>query len=276
MRLSRAIAFISIIIGIVAYLIIGITRQNLERIPTYRMGPVGWLVPAHTMGNMIIVIFEIIMAITVLVFIIAMVFILRRGEIFWTRTKRWIVIVSILGPFILMPNFLEAPTRKKVWQEQYQMRDLAQAIDAYHLEHHEFPPWSADPEISAKPGSPGIPSFIRDRGGEPREKTTVPVIGLGYVIVDSMYYYRDPSGNWHQEPPGYMVIKNGSSAGWIIFSAGPNMEYDLTKDSIDHVWQPSDNRPSDGLINLTYDPTNGTTSRGDLWRTSQGLFSRNN
>ncbi len=56
--------------------------------------------------------------------------------------------------------------------------------------------------------------------------------------------------------------RNDEGTGWILFSPGPDGVYDIVP------WEDYDpaNHPTPALIEKSYDPTNGTYTRGDLWR----------
>jgi len=54
--------------------------------------------------------------------------------------------------------------------------------------------------------------------------------------------------------------------------AGPDHQYDPSNDNILQVGKLKYHRPRDMsafLMNEPYDPTNGTVSRGDIWRIKQ-------
>lgn len=75
----------------------------------------------------------------------------------------------------------------------------------------------------------------------------------------------DPSGN---------LVGEGSPVdgfGWVLVSAGPDGDYDIAGEW--DVYDPSQPQPSARLLGgtnrsgsaITYDPTNGTISDGDIW-----------
>lgn len=59
---------------------------------------------------------------------------------------------------------------------------------------------------------------------------------------------------------GYWSQKD---TGWILFSPGPDRRYEINPEK---DYDPSKQSPQPELILKTYDPTNGITSAGDLWR----------
>ena len=79
---------------------------------------------------------------------------------------------------------------------------------------------------------------------------------------DSFFEYRlgdarDP----FSRPYGRTFNYLSAPGGWIVWSAGPDRVYDVRWRLLDF----SQPMPSDDLLQATYDPTNGTVSRGDAW-----------
>lgn len=64
------------------------------------------------------------------------------------------------------------------------------------------------------------------------------------------------------EPPGkefYRYYSDGK--GWILAGAGPDRKYDLEPKE---AYEAAQNGHLEKVLELTYDPTNGTASRGDV------------
>ena len=65
----------------------------------------------------------------------------------------------------------------------------------------------------------------------------------------------------------YWAPKKG---GWIVLSTGPNGFFDMNFETLKKAYDPEiDLLRSELRINLTYDPTNGTDSPGDVWRVKE-------
>ncbi|PKO16486.1 hypothetical protein CVU37_10935 [candidate division BRC1 bacterium HGW-BRC1-1] len=60
-------------------------------------------------------------------------------------------------------------------------------------------------------------------------------------------------------------METSASAGWIIWSPGPDEEYDLDWT----LYNPDDPQPSPELLTFAYDATNGSVSGGDIFRVKQ-------
>ena len=156
---------------------------------------------------------------------------------------------------IAVPNFLEAQSRAKVARTMSDMRSLATAIEAYGIDNGEYPPHATGAEGANSHLAPGskaysIPTF--------RHLTlTSPVAYILHIPQDvfapdegaALGYYRPDKKNY------------------LIFGAGPDGEYDLDP-AKDYV--PDQGPTALPILMKTYDSTNGTTSRGDIFRTGGG------
>jgi type II secretion system protein G len=145
-----------------------------------------------------------------------------------------VAIIAILA-LIAVPNFLEAQMRAKVARVETDMRTLAVALEAYRVDEDQYPP-SANP-----------PSW------QPETQTwrlTTPVAYVTSIPRDT-FAYR-PSSMLLGGPFGvfgsylHYVDEAVLDQYWLLFSYGPDgdMEYG----------------------ELHYDPTNGTVSDGDIYR----------
>ena len=54
--------------------------------------------------------------------------------------------------------------------------------------------------------------------------------------------------------------------GWIMISPGPDCKFDIDPAK---CYDGNIPQPSELLIRMSYDPTNGTVSPGDVWRVKQ-------
>jgi type II secretory pathway pseudopilin PulG len=149
-------------------------------------------------------------------------------------------VVAVLAA-IAVPNFLEAQTRAKVSRVRSDLRTMATAIESYYVDYVTYAPTD---RISA---------------------LTTPIAYLTRLFEDpfstsggTFRYYSPP----RPAAPPYQP-------GWIVWSPGPDQQYDLTMENIGQAYDPRQPVLPPLLSELTYDPTNGTTSRGDVWRVKQ-------
>ena len=178
-----------------------------------------------------------------------------------------VAIIAILAA-IAVPNFLEAQTRAKVSRVKADFRAIATALEAYRTDYQSYPS--------------GWPAYVTPISLIP---VTTPVAYLSSAnIKDPFKPIRGTTGNWegdyiyfsYEYDSLWRYMINGGSAsaypsgmesrqtpygafvGWSVTSWGP----DRAQQAIEWLVYPDgSNRVR---VQLLYDPTNGTVSRGDI------------
>ena len=193
---------------------------------------------------------------------------MRKREGAFTLIELLIVvaIIAILAA-IAVPNFLEAQTRAKVSRTATDIRSVSVALEAYRVDWNDYPfPTFANStdgqtdstfEISNPPQ--GVTSMRENLG------LTTPV---AYITSLPRDVFSPEKMHWF----GYCTIQESL---WIMTSLGPNQ---TQPQSAWLGWQGGDiqevsalNDVNYRLTDRTYDPTNGTVSAGDLWRSNVDL-----
>lgn len=173
---------------------------------------------------------------------------------------------------IAVPNFLEAQGRAKVSRARADMRSLATAIEAYRIDTNAYPAWSADPGENMFGDRAGQAPTLRE---QPTFKRGRPLIGQHrnspMTLTTPIAYITQLPADPFSPAPGapfcYYSPREGDEAGnWILWSAGPDKQYDLTIENIQELFRPTDPEYRKWFVPFTYDPTNGTTSEGDVYR----------
>lgn len=162
-----------------------------------------------------------------------------------------VAVIAILAG-IALPNFLEAQTRSKVSRAKADMRSIATALEAYASDANRYPP------------STLVPRFARLR------RLTTPVAYLTAVPLDVFAGEDDGHGPFRAFGNfNYGAMPIDEESRWALASDGPDMVED--SDGIEFypgwsedLWE----NPASGFDFVRYDPTNGTVSAGDIWRTS--------
>jgi len=198
-----------------------------------------------------------------------------------------VAIIAILAA-IAVPNFLEAQTRSKVSRAKADMRSLATALESYAVDYNRYP-------VSAQwvngPGAPTPTSFNNRLRG-----ITTPVSFITALPKDVFWTNttqfpvtpgQDPTFEYNDYTtavvgenkaplPHYNLFASRRAMDlyygdrgnvfWAMNSAGPDRKNDF---------QLLTNSPkiSEPIAlprgsQLTYDPTNGTVSDGDIARTN--------
>ncbi len=197
-----------------------------------------------------------------------------------------VAIIAILAA-IAVPNFLEAQTRAKVSRVRADHRTISTGMEMYKIDHNKYPKcagnnWAFATESGGPGGSNNTPTL---------ERLTTPISYLtgaasfadpfkansfyeGATLATKtplpekqnkqLYWYTSrnskDSAVW-----GQTAVHDVDPFWWFVQSAGPDLAYDWG-------WRMINAMVSDTNINradcgkMIYDATNGTLSRGSVWR----------
>lgn len=177
-----------------------------------------------------------------------------------------VAIIAILAA-VAVPNFLEAQTRAKVAKVKTDLRTIATCIEAYSVDYH-------------KPPYDGEPGFTYGGWVNALKQLTTPVAYETSLVADVFqdstiseptrpghtHYIDYPASHqhaydystayWNDVPNDPIMTplwqKNFGNATWKLTSSGPDLR---------HI-----NAGSNFGMQELYDPTNGTSSMGDIIR----------
>jgi type II secretion system protein G len=182
-----------------------------------------------------------------------------------------VAIIAILAA-IAIPNFLAAQTRSKVSKVKAEQQSIATALESYYVDNNIYP---APDEV---PAGVGKASDDGNHDGQLPRALTTPVAFVSSLFKDpfkvngkGIYEY----GGGYPASPNAATVTNGTyfawpGNGWIVSSYGPDVVdgYSSTKLLEESAWGDSafGTNPRLDASPFTYDPTNGTTSGGDVWR----------
>jgi prepilin-type N-terminal cleavage/methylation domain-containing protein len=203
-----------------------------------------------------------------------------------------VAIIAILAA-IAVPNFLEAQVRSKVSRVKTDLRSLTTGVESYFVDHNLYPSVDSSDEqgtsgfgINALAGASGnlvqMPTFRRKQNGGDRLFTlTSPRAYITSYFED--VFAKTPGATFAYSTPQESLDPRGNAGklGWIMWSFGPDFDEsggmqggDILFSAGEGVridtayYNPNQLVPSPTLTDQgTYDPTNGTTSNGDVWRT---------
>ena len=163
---------------------------------------------------------------------------------------------------IAVPNFLEAQGRAKVSRVKADMRTMSLALETYYIDQNVYPAWTAEPgrKIYGSCSPSDQPGFrVKSSPSDPLMTLTTPI---AYISQ----FYKDPLAPSAGATFSYWTPPQESGIGYILWSPGPDGRYDLNLNNVPNLYVPKSGVPSPGLVDLTYDPSNGTKSAGDIWR----------
>lgn len=195
-----------------------------------------------------------------------------------------VAIIAILAA-IAVPNFLEAQVRAKVSRAKSDMRSIHTGLEAYKIDTNKYPKCTDNNWCLATTGgstADATPTL---------ERLTTPIAyltGKGSFVdpFNPKFFYRGStlsdkaelkqddnkgllwytarnavdSAVWHQSQ-----VHDVDPFWWFLQASGPDITFD-------HVWQLVNGMHTDTELNranarkVVYDPTNGTLSRGSIWR----------
>ena len=178
-----------------------------------------------------------------------------------------LIVVAIIGILaaIAIPNFLEAQTRAKVARAKSEIRNLAVALETYYIDNNSYPPQvegiAADGTLDTAEAAYSM--------GYVSWKLTTPVAHQSSIPNDPFGPKKpDPAAPWSSK---YRCGVNYLQV-WIMTSRGPDLDPDMEEtpyiDPLVTGWgQISQYLNQFEGTYIEYDPTNGTISDGDVYRT---------
>jgi type II secretion system protein G len=190
-------------------------------------------------------------------------------------------IISILAS-IAIPNFLDAQTRAKVARMKADMKTLSTAIEIYHTDNNNYPFRRNTQETPQY--KPPVPE--RDTRLKQLSVLTTPISYMSSFVTDIFESNIVPPNNVvdYFDPVQTVWLINSNfpatfrperqiavnSVGYLILSVGPDGYLGClgsTNPRYDYGWS------TKWSLNLTifntYDPSNGTTSAGNIYYGSQ-------
>ncbi len=181
-----------------------------------------------------------------------------------------LIVVAIIGILaaIAIPNFLQAQTRAKIARVQGEHQTSLVCMEAYHVDHGAYPPdWIG-----------GWPYYLPNELTTPTDYCSTnilydpfPTYGWTPPQIPLRYRFKNlGTGLWTWEPRPGTIADQRKLGMYVLYSNGPNRHLDLPGTAY-FPGPPlfSDgNNPGDWLW-LIYDPTNGTVSNGDIYRSQK-------
>lgn len=197
-----------------------------------------------------------------------------------------VAIIAILAA-IAVPNFLEAQTRAKVSRVRADHRTIATGIEVYRIDHNKYMKcagnnWCFATTTGGPGGSTNTPTL---------ERLTSPIsyltgkAGFADPFVANSFYEGSTLATKTQLPQNenkglywYTARNARDSAVWgqteahdvdpywfFLQSAGPDLAYDWGWKLLNGLQTDTPfNRAKAGM--MIYDASNGTVSRGSVWR----------
>jgi len=187
-----------------------------------------------------------------------------------------LIVVAIIGILaaIAIPNFLQAQVRAKVAKVKSEHQSMATAIEAFFVDHNVYP------ASSAINGTQMTFATEIDTGAGVNNLVTTPIDYISTLLLD---IFAD-ANSITETPLALYGYKGDALGGWVLTSYGPDVDMNVGGNIIEETMynlaagtaaMPGDplffyyDANGNGNTAPTYDPTNGTTSDGDVWRIRQ-------
>jgi prepilin-type N-terminal cleavage/methylation domain-containing protein len=200
-----------------------------------------------------------------------------------------VAIIAILAA-IAVPNFLEAQTRSKVSRTKSDMRTAATGLESYVVDYNAYPNChrfgivfadvATDVPILERLSTPVAylssaltrdPFSVKNRlsaatalAMQQTAPTAVNMLTDAAARYNSYIYQSFNDYQRYTLPTDSFSSTNlpTKSTGWVLHSCGPDSTYYnlggvLSNDGVDQLAY---------TLDLIYDATNGTVSRGSIWR----------
>lgn len=193
-----------------------------------------------------------------------------------------VAIIAILAA-IAVPNFLEAQVRAKVSRVRSDLRSLATALESYFIDNNAYPVLTTtqangvNASLNLGTGAGLLPVFRIRLAGDEFQTLTTPLAYITSYFSDPFAITRGLTFSYYTDTAGWIIWSLGpdsdenNGSGIVASDLGPGQAYETVYTSV--FAQPSQtliagDGGSPGNA-FTYDPTNGTTSEGDVYRVRQ-------
>ena len=184
-----------------------------------------------------------------------------------------VAIIAILAA-IAIPNFLEAQVRSKVSRMKANLRTSALALEAYFTDNNRYPLTTYAPfgvftlerQWKVWPGSLTTPVafissetalvdvFRASHGYKTQLANEIMYLPSEFYMVPGRYHFTTNTATYPAQLNRYGY--------WTIRSAGPDTWYQ------NYLWLAGD-YDNGGWFQGSYDPTNGSVSAGDIYRSQK-------
>ncbi len=158
----------------------------------------------------------------------------------------------------------ETEVRQLTARTKANLRSVATGLESYFVDNNTYP--------ASALGSDPLSVFAPFPELKQRYSIRNYVRGSAHSLTSPIAYLTsshliDPFSADEKEKRRPYSYYSGKTHGWIVISTGPDRDYDIDPERDYHGPKPS--QPEESLLIRAYDPTNGITSSGDIFRIKQ-------
>ncbi len=194
-----------------------------------------------------------------------------------------VAIIAILAA-IAIPNFLEAQTRSKVSRMMADMRSVSVGIESYYVDNNSYmpgfniPPWNSPVHYGIWALTTPLAYITQGKVKDIFDRN--PYQTQAGLLMWDLFDANNVIIESSTGAPGGPPTSNNKGVYWMLMSRGPDHtsgfystdpEYDIRTRIIMAETDLGE------FLNTIYDPTNGTVSNGNIYRSggsSQGAAAR--
>jgi prepilin-type N-terminal cleavage/methylation domain-containing protein len=193
-----------------------------------------------------------------------------------------VAIIAILAA-IAVPNFMEAQIRARVSRVKTDLRTVAVGIEAFQVDYNVYPVCLSGGKGNINDGLEHAQGSNIDLRVTFADLKHSKIGKRNFTLTTPVSYLQTiPSDSFADTNNGNFGYANLNELGWLIWSYGPNSD-EMEGSEIDHAlkncetwsatkwrqcttYNPGKSNPTPELQWITYDPTNGSVSAGDIWK----------
>lgn len=189
-----------------------------------------------------------------------------------------LIVAAIIGilAVIALPNFLAAQVRAKVARVQADFQAVTTCLENYRIDHNDYPPNDGVYNVLPVQITTPFPYITESNLIDPfSARLTHPILGdlvkfytytkiVNLEEAGIMALAGKPACVEAIDDPAYNFGAFRKYGGWRLVSNGPDVSYQDWDDP-DPILRGSD---------ISYDPTNGTVSKGNILRTQKSSEGR--
>jgi type II secretion system protein G len=191
-----------------------------------------------------------------------------------------VAIIAILAA-IAVPNFLEAQTRAKVSRAKADMQAMGTALEAYCVDYNGYPYQNPHSRVLRVAAIKALEVITTPVAYISNVSWQDPFVGKGSYSTPTMDLYTEYTAEQNLERRLYWYMARNSTlqgdswdrsppdpkpTWWILESHGPAGIGTATRTGLNSITNENDPAQQAKALKLLYDPTNGTISRGNIWR----------